>query len=269
MRLRAMLLGGAAALGSSLLLARVHPLGNAGLYAAVPAAAAAIPEHTSIAPQAREVLLTKCADCHSAQTRAPLYGRFAPVSWLMERDIVEGRKHLNFAAWDSYTPDQQQTLEAKILQEIKAGRMPLPQYRLLHPKGRVGAGDLEILKAWIHTPATGVPTRSEAAGEGTAAEGRKVFARRCTGCHSLEQNREGPNLRGVYGAKAGQVSHFVYSAALRSSQIVWNDGTLDRWLADPDVFLPGNNMDFRVANPQERRDLIRYFRESGERAAQP
>jgi len=41
---------------------------------------------------------------------------------------------------------------------------------------------------------------------------------------------------------------------------VWDDRSLDRWLADPDAFLPGNDMDFLVAKAQERADLIGYLR---------
>jgi len=53
---------------------------------------------------------------------------------------------------------------------------------------------------------------------------------------------------------------FAYSAALKKAQVVWDDRSLDRWLADPDAFLPGNDMDFLVAKAQERADLIGYLR---------
>jgi cytochrome c len=42
--------------------------------------------------------MTKCADCHSTQTRMPLYGRFVPLSWLMERDIVKAREAIESIA---------------------------------------------------------------------------------------------------------------------------------------------------------------------------
>ena len=45
------------------------------------------------------------------------------------------------------------------------------------------------------------------------------------------------------------------------SQITWNEQTLEKWLTDPDAYVVGNNMGFHVANPQERRDLIRYLKE--------
>jgi cytochrome c len=100
---------------------------------------------------------------------------------------------------------------------------------------------------------------------GEAARGKDVFERRCTGCHSLDQNREGPRLRGVFGRVSGSVSDFAYSPAIKQARITWNENTLERWLADPDIFIPGNNMDFRVAKPQERSDLIRFLKDSADR----
>ena len=77
----------------------------------------------------------------------------------------------------------------------------------------------------------------------------------------MEQNREGPRLQGVYGRTSGTVPGFGYSAALQQAHIVWNDTSLERWLADPDTLVPGNNMEFHVAKPQERRDLIALLKQ--------
>jgi cytochrome c len=92
--------------------------------------------------------------------------------------------------------------------------------------------------------------------------GKDVFEKRCTGCHALDQDREGPRLRGVFGRTSGTVPNFDYSPALQKAHIVWNETTLDQWLTDTDALVPGNNMDFHVAKEQERRDLIRFLRES-------
>jgi len=89
--------------------------------------------------------------------------------------------------------------------------------------------------------------------------GKELFARRCTGCHSLDQDKEGPRLGKVYGSKAGSVASFKYSDALRNSNIVWNDTTLDKWLRDPDSLVPDNDMSFHVADSGERADIIRYL----------
>jgi cytochrome c len=245
---------------SSLLLARVHPFGDAGLYAARPSTAPIM--ERSAPSRVRELLITKCADCHSTQTHAPIYGRFAPISWLMERDILEGRRHMNLSAWDSYTPDEQQVLEAKILQQTRSRTMPLAQYRILHRNSVTTAADLDILSQWAHQASVPQTTLLHQFSPGSAAEGKDVFERRCTGCHSLDQNREGPKLGGVYGRTSGQLPGFPYSPALQNAHIVWDEMTLDRWLTDPDAYVSGNNMDFRVTKPQERPDLIRFLKES-------
>ena len=119
------------AVGASLTLARVHPFGDAGLYATKDAETP-IMEHSRVPLEVRAILAAKCADCHSAQTRSPIYGRFAPGSWLMERDIVEARGAMNLSLWDTYSPDQQQTFAAKIAQQTKAREMPPVQYRMIH-----------------------------------------------------------------------------------------------------------------------------------------
>jgi cytochrome c len=99
------------------------------------------------------------------------------------------------------------------------------------------------------------------AGEGDPVRGKALFEKRCTGCHSLTANREGPNLRGVYGRAAGVSEGFAYSAALKKAKIVWDDNSLGKWLADPDVFLPGNDMDYLVVKAQERLDLVSYLKQ--------
>jgi cytochrome c len=248
------------AVAASLLLARVHPFGNARLYMA-DAEQSPIPDHAAIPPDVRALLIAKCADCHSSQTHAPVYGHFAPISWLLERDIIAGRKHMNLSQWDSYTPDQHQTFAAKILEETKTHKMPLPQYRLVHWSSRITPTDLQTLAQWAHASQAADST-TQTTTPGDPVRGQAVFQKRCTGCHSLTQNHEGPTLQGVYGRITGAVAGFPYSDALKKANITWNDQTLEQWLADPDAFLPGNNMDFHVAKPQERLDLIAYFKQS-------
>ena len=249
------------ALALSLLLARVHPFGDAGLYAEK--VRTPLMEHSSAPPAARELLAQKCADCHSMQTRSHFYDRLAPVSWLLERDIVKGRGAMNLSQWDSYSADQQQTYAAKMVEKTKAHEMPLLQYRMIHWNARVTDADEQVLTQWAHemsVPAAGGV--GQAAGEGDAVRGKEVFEKRCTGCHTMTQDREGPRLQGVYGRVSGTVAGFTYSDALKKAHVVWDDASLEKWLVDPDTFVPGNNMDFLVARPQERKDLIAYLKQA-------
>lgn len=245
---------------ASILLARVHPFGDAGLYANVQST----PVSEQIPPTARAILAAKCADCHSSTTRTPIYGRVAPISWLLERDILEGRRHMNLSDWNTYSPDQQQTLISKIVREAKSHQMPLPQYTLIHRNARITEADTQALAAWAHAGPT-IASDTQPTTPGDATRGAAVFDKRCTGCHSLTTSREGPKLQGIYGRPTAAIPDFPYSDSLKNAHLTWNDRTLEQWLADPDAFLPGNNMDFYVAKPQERKDLIAFFQQSAAR----
>lgn len=93
-----------------------------------------------------------------------------------------------------------------------------------------------------------------------AANGKVLFEKRCTGCHSLEKNKEGPRLAGVYGRKAGSVADFSYSEELKNSKITWDGPILDKWLTNPDAVVKNNDMAFHVSDARERGDIIEYLR---------
>ena len=105
-----------------------------------------------------------------------------------------------------------------------------------------------------------VAHRADAAGDPEA--GAQVF-RTCAACHTLEPgaHRTGPSLAGVLGRKAGTAEGFQrYSDALRSADLVWREEALDRFLADPQAFLPGNRMTFPgIRDAQARADVIAYL----------
>ncbi len=93
----------------------------------------------------------------------------------------------------------------------------------------------------------------------STVDGKQLFDRRCGGCHSLDRDKEGPRLGGVFGRKSGAVESFEYSEALKKSGIVWNVTTIDRWLTDPGKLVPNSDMNFRVTNPEERQAIIAYL----------
>src|SRR5271154_7208585 len=111
-------------------LGHVHPFGNPRVEPAK--GLGTLLQGAKMPADAKAVLVTKCADCHSSETRWPVYARIAPGSWLIERDIVEARKKMDLSKWEQIPADKQQVLMAKIFQETKSGDMPPLQYRLLH-----------------------------------------------------------------------------------------------------------------------------------------
>ena len=93
--------------------------------------------------------------------------------------------------------------------------------------------------------------------------GEDLFLRRCSGCNAPDLNKEGPRLRGVYGRKAASVPDFLYSEALRKTDLRWDESSLDRWLTDPDAMVPDTDMAFRLIDGEERKAVIAYLKSLG------
>lgn len=97
-----------------------------------------------------------------------------------------------------------------------------------------------------------------------AVRGEQVYAR-CLACHALAVDRVGPRHCGLFGRLAGSVPGFAYSEAMKKSKIVWNDKTLDRFLAKPLAMVPGTAMTYDgVPDAAERADLIAYLKRANE-----
>jgi cytochrome c len=91
-----------------------------------------------------------------------------------------------------------------------------------------------------------------------------LFARQCGTCHvasAKDEPRQGPNLWGVIGRKAGTYPGFKYSGAYAASNITWSAETLDRYLTNPQAMIPGSVMAYRQANPEIRAAIIGWLKE--------
>jgi cytochrome c len=234
----------------------VHPFGNPRVEPA--RGLGTLLEGATMPADAKAVLVKKCADCHSSETHWPVYARIAPGSWLIESDIIEARKQMDLSQWEQMPADKREVVIAKIVEEAKNGGMPPLQYRLLHWNAKLSKADVHAL-TMLGKSSGGSETTL--AGGGDAMRGKAVFEKRCTGCHAMAVDREGPRLAGAYGRKAGSIAGFTYSAGLKNSSVSWNDGTLEKWLSDPDLMVPDNNMSFSVPKAEERRDLIAYLKQ--------
>ena len=103
---------------------------------------------------------------------------------------------------------------------------------------------------------------------GDPKAGEEVYSR-CLGCHSLELNRTGPKHCGLFGRRAGTVPGFDYSPAMKRSALVWNEKTLDRFLADPPKAMPGTAMTYAgVPDAKDRTDLIAYLEQQSSKCGQ-
>lgn len=90
--------------------------------------------------EARELAVAACYDCHSNETRWPWYSNVAPMSWLIQRDVDNGRKELNFSRWRVEDTDD-------LVEVVEDGEMPPRNYTLLHPDARLSATEKALLIA--------------------------------------------------------------------------------------------------------------------------
>lgn len=95
---------------------------------------------------------------------------------------------------------------------------------------------------------------------GDADRGETLY-QGCQDCHSLDKNDVGPRHRGVFGRKAGSIPDYAYSEGLKSANFLWDETTLDRWLADPQAFIPTAKMFYHLDTAQDRADVIAFLKE--------
>jgi len=100
--------------------------------------------------------------------------------------------------------------------------------------------------------------------EGDATRGEAHF-QECAACHRLEAgvNEVGPSLHGIFSRKAGELQGFRYSPAMKRSGVVWTAETLDKYISDPQAFVPANRMPYAgMSNAGDRADLIAYLQKA-------
>ena len=101
------------------------------------------------APPEVDVLLRRaCYDCHSNETVWPWYSHVAPVSWLLARDVREGRRELNFSTWDAYDTKKKTKKLKETAEEVAEGEMPPWFYVMVHRRAALSPADAERLRTW-------------------------------------------------------------------------------------------------------------------------
>lgn len=110
-----------------------------------------ITKDLSAPAQVEAVLRRGCYDCHSNETRWPWYAHFAPASWVVARDVNQGRKHLNFSTWDKYSDDPGTVIrKLKGIGELSGnGQMPRWYYMPMHPMARLSDADRALIAKWV------------------------------------------------------------------------------------------------------------------------
>ena len=89
-----------------------------------------------------------CFDCHSNETRWPLYSQVAPMSWLVAGHVRDGRDAFNYSEWTTYSSDDQDSFLGGMCSLPRRGRMPLPSYLLIHRDAKLSPADVTTLCTW-------------------------------------------------------------------------------------------------------------------------
>jgi hypothetical protein len=109
----------------------------------------------------RELAVRACFDCHSNETRWPWYSNVAPLSWLVQRDVDEGREKLNYSEWNRAQEGEESA------ETVREGTMPPDAYLLTHPGARLTDSELVALAEGLAATFGG---ESDGDGEATEAE---------------------------------------------------------------------------------------------------
>jgi mono/diheme cytochrome c family protein len=88
-------------------------------------------------PRTKELFFRVCASCHSNTTTWPWYSSVAPVSWLIQYDVDEGREHFNVSMWGV----QKTNKGHDAAEEVGSGEMPPWVYVLGHPEAKLSESE--------------------------------------------------------------------------------------------------------------------------------
>lgn len=97
----------------------------------------------------KEILKTSCVDCHSNNTTYLWYHKIAPVSWLVSKDVIKGKKELDFSEWGEMDDYDKIGAIEDIRQEIEQKTMPIKPYVMMHPDAKLTDEEVAVLIAWI------------------------------------------------------------------------------------------------------------------------
>lgn len=93
------------------------------------------------------ILENSCFNCHSNQQNLSWYDKIAPISWAVNKDVKRAKEVLNFSEWN-YSAGEHQGKMYAILNMMQSGKMPLPEYTILHPSAKITPKDIEVIRKY-------------------------------------------------------------------------------------------------------------------------
>jgi len=94
------------------------------------------------------ILETTCFDCHSNKTNYPWYNDITPVNYWLDSHIKDGKKHLNFSKWSSYSLKRKEHKMDELYEEVEQGEMPLSSYTWTHSESNLTQYQIDAVVTW-------------------------------------------------------------------------------------------------------------------------
>ena len=94
------------------------------------------------------IMKNTCFDCHSNVTKYPWYNNITPVNYWLEEHIKDGKKHLNFSDWSSYSLKKKEHKMDELHEEVAEGEMPLNSYQWTHADANLTQDQINAVVAW-------------------------------------------------------------------------------------------------------------------------
>ena len=107
-----------------------------------------ITNHYTVPDDVQTLLKRSCYDCHSNNTYYPWYNTIQPVAWLLAHDVNEGKEHLNFDEFNSYTVVQKQDKLKECAEDVREDEMPMGIYTIIHRDAVLSASEKQGLIDW-------------------------------------------------------------------------------------------------------------------------
>ncbi|PNW26745.1 heme-binding domain-containing protein [Formosa algae] len=105
-------------------------------------------EETNPPERVAAILEEGCYDCHSSYTRYPWYNKITPVNYWMAEHVNDGKKHLDFSKWNSYSIKKKDHKFEELIELVEAKEMPLESYTLIHTNAKLSDADIVSVKEW-------------------------------------------------------------------------------------------------------------------------
>jgi hypothetical protein len=95
-----------------------------------------------------KILKTSCFDCHSSKTDYPWYNNITPVNYWLADHVKDGKKHLDFSKWESYSLKKKEHKMDELYEEVEKGEMPLDSYTWTHSEANLSLDQIDAIVAW-------------------------------------------------------------------------------------------------------------------------